>query len=688
MAHWLEILSEYDFQIQHRQGKQHGNADSLSRICDIDECMCYDKGTILEQLPCGGCSQCTEKHRQWSSFFAIDDTVPFHVSAILPPSADVEEDQQQGPTCSSTASEPVCILLLCMIVQIIAALFTLCKDLVACTLNASCTAAQNFNKVGGAVGTTLLHVLAVGRQKRPREPKNGASANGPGPPTDVGTRSTLSGESGSHPSLCSLQDKDPDISVVKAWLKSSDERPTRELAAAESKVVRNLWLQWDQLAVKDGVLYRKAYSSIPGEHVMQAIVPKAMQKDILQSMHDSLMSAHLGVHKTAAKIKQVFYWFRLKESVRDYIRNCASCGARKRPVKSPKAPLATYNVGAPMDRVATDIVGPFPVTERNNRYILVVQDQFSKWAEAYALPDFSAKTVTHRIVYEFISRFGAPLDLHSDQGRNYESHLYKEMCRLLEINKTRTSPFHPSGNFVERFNSTLISMMTAYVSEDQTDWDIHLPLLTAAYRSCEHVTTGYSPNRLMLGREVNLPVHVSLGCTPRLADNDTRSDYITQLKEKMEAVNRLTREHLKQSALRQKRDYDTRVSLNVYKTGDSVYYIDTTKTAGKSPKLKFAKWKGPALVTQKLSDLLYVIKASQNARPKVIHHDRLKPYLCDDLPDWIIQLKSKLDQQDTACSQPSVIVTNGKSLPNTTHTARKSTRNRQHTQRYGLSYSH
>ena len=163
-----------------------------------------------------------------------------------------------------------------------------------------------------------------------------------------------------------------------------------------------------------------------------------------------------------------------------------------------------------MDRVATDLLGPFPVTERTNKYILVVQDQFSKWTEAYAVPDITAETVTRKIVCEFISRFGTPLDLHSDQGRNYEAKLYKVMCKLLKIHKTRTTSFHPSRNGgVERLNSTLLSMITAFIDEDQSNWDAYLHLLTAAYRSCEHASTGYSPNRLMLGREENLPIHLA-----------------------------------------------------------------------------------------------------------------------------------------------------------------------------------
>ena len=113
-------------------------------------------------------------------------------------------------------------------------------------------------------------------------------------------------------------------------------------------------------------------------------------------MHNSVTAAHLGVHKTASKIKQNFYWYRLKESVRLWISQCSFCEARKRPAKKPKAPLTEYSVGFPMDRLSIDILGPFPVTKTGSRFILVAQDNFTKFVEAYAIPDQTAQTVANK----------------------------------------------------------------------------------------------------------------------------------------------------------------------------------------------------------------------------------------------------------------------------------------------------
>ena len=229
--------------------------------------------------------------------------------------------------------------------------------------------------------------------------------------------------------------------------------------------------------------------------------------------------------------------------------------------------MKKYTVGAPLDRLATDILGPFPVTESGNKYVLVVMDQFTKFVEAYPIPDQTAEVVANKIVLEFISRYGTPLEMHSDQGRNYESRLFQEVCRLLEIHKTRTTPFHPASNgMVERFNSTLVNMISTYVNEEQNNWDKYLNLVTFAYRSCVHESTGFTPNMLMFGREVHLPITLEMGFKPS-EGHTSEIDYETDLEEKLCAIYALVREHLKTSAVRQSRDHDTRLSKHSYSPG-------------------------------------------------------------------------------------------------------------------------
>jgi transposase InsO family protein len=144
-----------------------------------------------------------------------------------------------------------------------------------------------------------------------------------------------------------------------------------------------------------------------------------------------------------------------------------------------------------MERIAIDIMGPFPMSKHGNKYLLVAMDYFTKWPEAYPLPDQEAKTVAKVLVCEFFCRFGTPLELHSDQGRNFESMLIKEVCELLYIKKTRTTPYHPqSDGMVERHNRTLATQLSMFVNENHSDWDEHIPMVLMAYRTAVHESTG------------------------------------------------------------------------------------------------------------------------------------------------------------------------------------------------------
>ena len=111
-----------------------------------------------------------------------------------------------------------------------------------------------------------------------------------------------------------------------------------------------------------------------------------------------------------------------------------------------------------------------------NKHILVIGDHFTKRYEAIPLPDQTAVTTTNALVEHWISRFGCPHSLHSDQGRNFESKLFEQIMQLLEMDKTRTTPFHPQSNAViEGMNKTLQNMLAKCINEEQSNWSHQLP---------------------------------------------------------------------------------------------------------------------------------------------------------------------------------------------------------------------
>ena len=189
-------------------------------------------------------------------------------------------------------------------------------------------------------------------------------------------------------------------------------------------------------------------------------------------LHGTQTTGHFGVNKTIERLKQRFYWPRCQTDVKNWIKECDVCSSRKGLRNKQKYPLQLYTVGAHMERIAIDIMGPLPVSKNGNKYLLVTMDYFSKWPEVYPLPNQEARTVATVLVREFFCRFGIPMEFHSDQGRNFESLLMKEVCAILGIRKTRTIPYYPrSEGMVERFNRTLAAQLSLFVNENHTDWD-------------------------------------------------------------------------------------------------------------------------------------------------------------------------------------------------------------------------
>ena len=387
IARWIESLSEFTFEIEHRSGSKHGNADSMSRCPNPWDCECKN----FERLRCGPCKKCLRKTE------LMEGQLPGE-----PATQDVTSQKQEELPENSQPNE----------------------------------------------GSTKIRI------------------------TKSDLRSAWPVKN-SKTELEKRQQEDHDIKIICDWIKGGS-RPDGPQVSAESSATRHYLLYWDSLEIKDGVLH-KHFHKQNGTSYLQVIIPASMKKEIIKEMHNSVLSGHLGEKKTREKILQRFYWAGLRDDVSTWVKQCDQCVVTKGPTKHVKAPLGKMPTGAPWDRLSTDILGPLPESNQGNKYIMVVTDHFTKWVEIFALPNQQAETCASVLLNEVISRYGCPYDIHSDQGRNYTSAIFSELCQYLEIRKTRTSPYHPSGNGqCERFNLTLIRMIKAYLKGEQKDWDKHL----------------------------------------------------------------------------------------------------------------------------------------------------------------------------------------------------------------------
>ena len=173
--------------------------------------------------------------------------------------------------------------------------------------------------------------------------------------------------------------------------------------------------------------------------------------------------------------------------------------------------LQDLTVGAPWERIGIDLTRRHPRSRRGNNYILTYVDHFTKFAEALPIPNKEAATVCTVLVEQVFPRFGTPIQILSDQGKEFDNRLMRGLCEVLGIVKIRTTPYKASTNgAVERFHWILNAMLGRVVSENQLDWDVKLPGVMAAYRASRHDATGYSPNFLMFRRDLMAPIHIVL----------------------------------------------------------------------------------------------------------------------------------------------------------------------------------
>ena len=346
--------------------------------------------------------------------------------------------------------------------------------------------------------------------------------------------------------LRQAQREDADIGPIVTLREEDDEKPPWESVAALSFAAKALWQQWSVLRLSEGVLQRRWESCDGNVAFWQTVVPVKMRAELVREAHGGNASGHFGVRKTLGRLKQRVYWVGMRKDVSEWCKICDVCCAKMGPGRRTVAPLQVYQVGAPMERVAVDILGPFPQTIRGNRFVCVAMDYFTKWPEAYPLPNHEAATVAGVLVDKFFARFGVPHELHSDQGREFESAVFRECCQLLGVKKTRTTPLRPqSDGMVERYNRTLGQELAKYCQEGQEDWDLKISLLLMAYRSAEHEVTGYTPARLMCGRELRLPVDLVTGRPPDESMPTTVTPYATALQDRLREVHHQVRHNLK-----------------------------------------------------------------------------------------------------------------------------------------------
>jgi len=332
------------------------------------------------------------------------------------------------------------------------------------------------------------------------------------------------------------------------------EQPEISHMLAESADTKRLFGLWNQLEMHNGALYRRWNGREKEPELLQVVVPASLRNDFLDRAHAGMCGGHLGVKRTMDQVRRRAFWIGWRRDVEKFCRRCTNCCTYFRGKLPRSAPLQPMLTGAPFERLHVDLTGPHVRSRRGSVYIVTCVDPFTKWAEAFPAPNKEAATVARILVEQVICRLGVPLAIISDRGKEVDGRLMSEICKLLGVDKLRTTAYKPSSNAaVERFHRTMNSMLGRMVEENQRDWDTMLPYVMAAYRSSRHEATQYTPNYLMLGREVRAPVDIVYGCPPTPDAPTNYDDYAEELEERLKRAYSFVRGHLKKAAERNKK---------------------------------------------------------------------------------------------------------------------------------------
>lgn len=416
------------------------------------------------------------------------------------------------------------------------------------------------------------------------------------------------------------QEEDPVIRQVRQYV-ARDQWP--KVRKVHSEIAAFAREKSRLILDNDGVLLRKTATR------SQLIIPKKFHPLLYRELHEEM--GHLGVERTLHIIRDRFYWPHMQRDVEHYITKQCSCLKRKKPNKAVRAPLTSIVTTYPFELVSIDFLH-LEKCKGGYEYILVVMDHFTRFAQAYACTNKTAKTAAEKIFGDFVLKFGFPTRLHHDQGREFENKLFAELKKHCGIQGSHTTPYHPQGNGqVERFNRTLLAMLRNLPEEAKADWKSSLAKVIHAYNCTRSEASGFAPYYLLFGRNPRLPIDIMFNITP--SDSSlSHQDYVSKWKKRMEDAYKLASQASKESGKRGKELYDRKGHGADLSLGCRVLIRNLTEKGGPGKLRSFWEEKVHIVTKRMYPDSpVYEVKPENgHGRTRVLHRNLLLP--CDFLP--------------------------------------------------------
>ena len=401
------------------------------------------------------------------------------------------------------------------------------------------------------------------------------------------------------------QAKDGELKKIMKWVEE-DTWPSKNALQAEGPTMHSYAAWREKLQIVNEVLCLRdprAHGCAP-----KICVPEHLQEDVLLRAHEL---GHQGVGTTVDRVRQRFYFPQLARKTAEALARCGECLQKKRNVTGQKQVHEPIYAGAPFQRLSIDHVGPLPKSTEGNRYLLTCKDYFTRWVEAFPVPDLTAVTAAKTLEKEVFARYGLPESIHADNGTSFTSKLIKDLYTELNIHSTHTPPYNPKSNPVERSHADLGRMLRALNHQGPEHWEKCLPAALLAMRTAKCRTTGYSPFFMMFGREATLPLDLVYG-SPHASSQDSegfeRHDWGRKLRDRLEKAYKFARDNLRLEVRRQRRRYQQKSPHGKLWVGDQVWLFTPRSQPGAGRKLS-RYWTGPYQILEVISPVVFRIQS-------------------------------------------------------------------------------
>ena len=419
--------------------------------------------------------------------------------------------------------------------------------------------------------------------------------------------------------IISAQREDPELVQVRRWL--TEGKPSHEDMKDLGENLK-AYAQQEIKEEEDGMLVRHVTSNKSPLFKRNAIlVPEKLKGMVFFWSHQHPSAGHFSAQPTVIRAQAKWYYPGMTSELKRKIKSCSSCLAKAR-VNQKDCVHKPRKSGFPGERLNIDLVGPLPMTANGNRYILTVEDAFSRFCQAIPIKTKESKHVADALIENHVCVFGCPLEILSDNGGEFVNKTWKALCKRLEIRKKEIPPYNPNSNPVERFHRTLNQILRTFMDRDDPAWERYLPMATLAYNSKCHSSTGQTPFLVWMGREARLPIDIIVP-TPH-QQYETVEQHTEDVLNRFHSMFSQVKAENEATFRRNSRLYSG--NIHDYKVGDRVFYYTGRKLKNKPRKITFG-WLGPYKLVRKVSDLIWVLAPCDKEGDEVlVHVTRIRPF--------------------------------------------------------------